>query len=63
VYGKPQLFPNTKKSRRIMEMDSDGNNCTYGIHSRKIAMYAFINEDTFASEEEKQFTLEIIKGL
>jgi len=58
---------NSRKSRRIWkEADENGNNCTYGLHSRKITMYSHINETDIKNaekdKEEKEFLLETIKG-
>lgn len=58
IYNEPMEFLNSKKSRRKMPMDEDGNNSTYGIHSRKLATYIHINEDDLMDEDEKKYILE-----
>lgn len=62
IYQEPTTFTNSRKSRRMMEEpDVDGNNCTYGIHSRTILLYIHINladiERAEKDPEEKEFIL------
>ena len=61
VYHGATEFPNMRKSRRKMELDESGNNCTYGIHSRKINLYTAINEEALATKEERDFTLRCLR--
>ncbi len=62
IYNEPMEFPNTKKSRRKMAVDENGNNSTYGIHSRKISTYTHINETDMKSESERDFILEMLRS-
>lgn len=62
VYNEPMEFQNTKRSRRKMPVDENGNNCMVGIFSRKIATYTHINESDFEKEEERKFILECFKN-
>lgn len=61
IYGEPMEMTNSKKSRRKMEVDENGNNCMVGIFSRKISSYCPINEEVMDSEEEKFFTLQVLR--
>jgi len=62
IYNEPVDFLNSKKSRRFFkEPDEYGNNCTYGIHSRKISTYTHISESDLQNEDEKKFILEQFK--
>jgi hypothetical protein len=60
IYGEPMEITNSKRSRRKMELDENGNNCMVGIFSQKIACYTHISESDFESEDEKKFILEIL---
>ena len=62
IYDEPMEFINTRKSRRKMPTDEQGNNCTYGIHSQMISTYTHINETDFESENEKEFILEMLRN-
>ena len=62
IYHGTTSFPNTKRSRRMWkEADADGNNCTFGYHSRDITLYTAINEETFDSKEEMEYTLRCLR--
>jgi hypothetical protein len=61
IYGEPMEMPNTKKSRRKMETDENGNNSTYGIHSRTFSPFTHISLKDLESKEEKEFILEMLK--
>ena len=63
VYNEPMEITNSKRSRRKMPIDENGNNCMVGIFSQKIRTYTHISESDFESEDEKNFILEVLKGL
>ncbi len=62
IYNEPIEWTNTRKSRRMMTPDEQGNNCTFGIHSRMVSTYTHINEEDFKSEVEKEFILEMLRS-
>jgi hypothetical protein len=62
IYNEPMEFTNTRKSRRKMAVDENGNNCTFGYHTTKISTYIHINEKDLESEEDKEFILESLKN-
>lgn len=64
IYGQPMEMPNSRKSFRERKEERDEQrHGTYGIHSRKIAMYVHINEKDLKDKEEQNFILENIKNL
>ena len=63
IYNEPMFLPNSKKSRRKIETDGYGNNCTYGIHTTKISTYTHISESDLNSKEERIYILEALKML
>ena len=64
VYGKPQEFPNQRKSfREDKNRRDEKRHGSYGVHSRTYSNYVAINEDTFKTKVEEDFTLECLKSL
>ena len=64
VYGEPQTFTNQRKSFRERKEERDEKrHGSYGVHSRTYSNYVAINENTFKTKEEEQFTLECLKSL
>lgn len=64
IYGQPMEIENSRKSFRERKEERDEQrHGTYGIHTRKIAMYVHINEKDLDDKGEQDFILENIKTL
>lgn len=62
IYNEPMELLNTRRSRRMMAEDENGNNCRVGIFKTKITTYTYINEFNLKDEEEMKFTLEMLRN-
>jgi len=62
LYSEPMEITNTRKSRRMLKEPTEEYNSTYGRHSRKISSYIHIQPQNLATEEERQFTLDMINN-
>jgi len=63
IYNEPMEIFNSRRSRRKMPIDENGNNCMVGVFSRKFSSYNHINESDFENEEEKDFVLRVLKEI
>jgi hypothetical protein len=61
IYNEPMEWTNTKKSRRMWkEADQNGNNCTFGIHTRMVSTFVHISEKDLEDKAEAEFILEML---